>query len=92
MGFANNIGKYHLGRTIGEGTFAKVKMAVDSTTGHHVAIKIIDKHMVMQSNLEYQVNFHLVFLFLFWLFPLWEVSLIPTTPNMLLYNTFETLI
>lgn len=56
MGFATTIGKYHLGRTIGEGTFAKVKLAVDTTDGHHVAIKIIDKAMVMESNLKYQAN------------------------------------
>ncbi|XP_015582860.1 CBL-interacting serine/threonine-protein kinase 21 [Ricinus communis] len=56
MGFANNIGKYHLGRTIGEGTFAKVKLAVDSITAHYVAIKIIDKHMAVESNLKSQVQ------------------------------------
>lgn len=57
MGFAaNNIGKYKLGRTIGEGTFAKVKLAVDSTNGQYVAVKIIDKHMVLESNLKYQVQ------------------------------------
>ncbi|XP_021277632.1 CBL-interacting serine/threonine-protein kinase 21 [Herrania umbratica] len=56
MGLATTIGKYQLGRTIGEGTFAKVKLAVDTTNGHHVAIKIIDKTMVMESNLKYQVQ------------------------------------
>ncbi|WCJ42405.1 CBL-interacting protein kinase 21 [Euphorbia peplus] len=55
MGYANNIGKYHLGRTIGEGTFAKVKLAVNSITNNYVAIKIIDKHMVIESNLKSQV-------------------------------------
>ncbi|GMI97552.1 SNF1-RELATED PROTEIN KINASE 3.4, CBL-interacting protein kinase 21 [Hibiscus trionum] len=53
---ATSVGKYQLGRTIGEGTFAKVKLAVDTTTGRHVAIKIIDKAMVMGSNLKYQVQ------------------------------------
>ncbi|KAM3714518.1 hypothetical protein ACJW30_01G341000 [Castanea mollissima] len=53
---AHNIGKYKLGRTIGEGTFAKVKLGVDSTNGQYVAIKIIDKHMVLESNLKYQVQ------------------------------------
>ncbi|XP_022730486.1 CBL-interacting serine/threonine-protein kinase 21-like isoform X2 [Durio zibethinus] len=56
MGFATTIGKYQLGRTIGEGSFAKVKLAVDTITGHHVAIKIIDKAMVMESNLKHQVQ------------------------------------
>ncbi|KAJ8750757.1 hypothetical protein K2173_015938 [Erythroxylum novogranatense] len=56
MGFLHHIGKYQLGRTIGEGTFAKVKLAMDTTNGHHVAIKIIDKNMVMESNLKNQVQ------------------------------------
>ncbi|XP_038699219.1 CBL-interacting serine/threonine-protein kinase 21-like isoform X1 [Tripterygium wilfordii] len=56
MGFENNIGKYRLGQTIGEGTFAKVKLAVDTTNGSKVAVKIIDKQMVVESNLKYQVK------------------------------------
>ncbi|GAB2218257.1 hypothetical protein Droror1_Dr00001476 [Drosera rotundifolia] len=56
MGYAGNIGKYKLGRTIGEGTFGKVKMAKNSVSGEMVAIKIIDKVMVMENNLIYQVQ------------------------------------
>ncbi|KAB5514417.1 hypothetical protein DKX38_028323 [Salix brachista] len=56
MGRGNNIGKYQLGRTIGEGTYAKVKLAVDSTNGRPVAIKIMDRKMVMQSDLRNQVQ------------------------------------
>ncbi|XP_041019064.1 CBL-interacting serine/threonine-protein kinase 21 [Juglans microcarpa x Juglans regia] len=57
MGFApNSIGKYKLGRTIGEGTFAKVKLAIDSTNGQYVAAKIIDKKMVTESDLKCQVQ------------------------------------
>lgn len=56
MGFPNNIGKYQIGRTIGEGMFAKVKLAVDTTNGRYVAIKTIDKRMVMESNLMFQVQ------------------------------------
>ncbi|KAJ6698737.1 CBL-INTERACTING SERINE/THREONINE-PROTEIN KINASE 21-RELATED [Salix purpurea] len=56
MGYGNNLGKYQVGRTIGEGTFAKVKVAVDTTNGHHVAIKIMDKNMVMESDLKNQVQ------------------------------------
>ncbi|PKI59862.1 hypothetical protein CRG98_019744 [Punica granatum] len=52
----NNIGKYQFLRTIGGGTFAKVKLAVDSTNNQYVAIKVIDKHMVMESNLKSQVQ------------------------------------
>lgn len=50
------IGKYHLVRTIGEGTFAKIKLAINTINGEKVAIKIIDKHMIKQNNLIYQVS------------------------------------
>lgn len=57
MGHGNNcLGKYSLGRTVGEGTFAKVKLAVDGSNGSQVAIKIIDKQMVTDSNLKYQAS------------------------------------
>lgn len=56
MGFATSIGKYHLGRTIGEGNFAKVKLAVNTETNKNVAVKIIDKKMVLQNKLMYQVS------------------------------------
>lgn len=49
------IGKYELGRTIGEGTFAKVRFAKNMETGDHVAIKILDKAKVQKHNLVEQV-------------------------------------
>ncbi|RWW27876.1 hypothetical protein GW17_00007675 [Ensete ventricosum] len=55
MGYPTTIGKYHLKRTIGEGTFAKVKLGVDRETNANVAVKIIDKAMVVQNKLMYQV-------------------------------------
>ncbi|CAN6450216.1 unnamed protein product [Victoria cruziana] len=55
MGVATMIGKYQLGKTIGEGTFAKVKIAVNVQTGQQVAMKIIDKQMIMESKLMHQV-------------------------------------
>ncbi len=80
MGFsANNIGKYKLGRTIGEGTFAKVKLAVDSTNGQYVAVKIIDKQMVLESNLKYQVNFDFFLCSLFLSPPLWKGFIVRST-------------
>ncbi|KAG9456009.1 hypothetical protein H6P81_000517 [Aristolochia fimbriata] len=56
MGYGGNVGKYQLGRTIGEGTFAKVKLGLDSQTGQSVAIKIIDKRMVVHNKLMDQVK------------------------------------
>lgn len=37
------IGNYVLGRTIGKGTFAKVKEGIHSLTSEAVAVKILDK-------------------------------------------------
>ena len=50
------IGKYELGRTIGEGTFAKVKFARNSETGEPVAIKILDKEKVLKHKMAEQVS------------------------------------
>ncbi|GER41050.1 CBL-interacting protein kinase [Striga asiatica] len=50
------IGKYEMGRTIGEGTFAKVKFARNSENGHPVAIKILDKDKVLKHKMAEQVN------------------------------------
>lgn len=50
------IGKYEVGRTIGEGTFAKVKFARNSETGEPVAIKILDKDKVLKHKMADQVN------------------------------------
>ncbi|KAF0906117.1 hypothetical protein E2562_009112 [Oryza meyeriana var. granulata] len=56
MGFVESIGRYRVGRTIGAGTFAKVRLAVDVDTGGTVAVKVIDKRMVLRNNLMYQVK------------------------------------
>lgn len=45
------VGKYELGRTIGEGTFAKVRIAKNTESGDHVAIKILDKVKVQKHGL-----------------------------------------
>ncbi|KAI7752653.1 hypothetical protein M8C21_033238 [Ambrosia artemisiifolia] len=42
------VGKYEVGRTIGEGTFAKVKFARNSETGEPVALKILEKEKVLK--------------------------------------------
>lgn len=50
------IEKYQLGKTLGRGTFSKVKLAVDTTDNSHWAIKIIDRKMVKQENMEAQLK------------------------------------
>jgi 5'-AMP-activated protein kinase catalytic alpha subunit len=50
------IGKYELGRTIGEGTFAKVRIAKNTESGDHVAIKILDKVKVQKHGLVEHVS------------------------------------
>lgn len=56
MVLVESIGKYRVGRTIGEGSFAKVKLAVDTETGGTVAVKVIDRSTVLRNNLMYQVK------------------------------------
>lgn len=34
------VGKYEIGKTIGEGTFGKVKLAINTETGDRMAIKV----------------------------------------------------
>ncbi|CAA6662300.1 unnamed protein product [Spirodela intermedia] len=56
MGYGVRVGRYQVGKTIGEGTFAKVKMAVDTENGKSVAIKVLDKKMVVENRLMQQVK------------------------------------
>jgi len=46
-----HIGKYRLGKTIGKGNFAKVKLARHLPTGRECAIKIIDKSQLNHQSL-----------------------------------------
>ena len=57
MGYGMRLGKYQVGKTIGEGTFAKVKVASNTETGQTVAVKILDKKMVIENKLMHQVPF-----------------------------------
>ncbi|KAJ9146641.1 hypothetical protein P3X46_028879 [Hevea brasiliensis] len=50
------VGKYEVGRTIGEGTFAKVKFARNSETGEPVALKILDKEKVLKNKMAEQIK------------------------------------
>lgn len=49
------VGKYELGRTLGEGSFAKVKFAKNVETGDFVAIKIVDRDQVLRHKMVEQV-------------------------------------
>lgn len=49
------VGRYELGRTLGEGTFAKVKFARNIENGENVAIKILDKDKVLKHKMISQV-------------------------------------
>ena len=48
MKLKNRIGKYELGRTMGEGSFGKVKRAINVETRQSYAVKIFDKEKVFQ--------------------------------------------
>lgn len=47
---SKKVGNYLLGKTLGEGSFAKVKEAVHIPTGEKVAVKIIDKKKSMEDS------------------------------------------
>uniref|UniRef100_I1JS30 non-specific serine/threonine protein kinase n=1 Tax=Glycine max TaxID=3847 RepID=I1JS30_SOYBN len=49
------VGKYELGKTIGEGSFAKVKFARNVQNGNYVAIKILDRKHVLRLNMMEQL-------------------------------------
>ena len=50
------VNSYKLIKTLGRGTFGKVKLAENMDTGELVAMKIIDKHEVRAQNLGPQVK------------------------------------
>eukprot|EP00752_Nemacystus_decipiens_P018274 g16395.t1 len=50
------VGKYQVGKTIGEGTFGKVKLAVNTETGEKMAIKVLDKSIIQRQNMGAQVK------------------------------------
>jgi serine/threonine protein kinase len=49
------VGKYEVGRTIGEGTFAKVKFAQNTETGESVAMKVLDRATIIKHRMVDQV-------------------------------------
>jgi len=44
---SRRIGSYRIGRTIGSGTFGKVKLATHELSGEPVAIKILEKERIV---------------------------------------------
>ncbi|CAH1454525.1 unnamed protein product [Lactuca virosa] len=50
------LGKYEIGRTLGEGNFGKVKFAKDVQTGHPFAVKILEKTRIKNLNFSDQIK------------------------------------
>lgn len=50
------VGKYEIGKTLGEGSFAKVKFARNVETGDNVAIKVLDKDQVLRHKMVEQIK------------------------------------
>lgn len=62
------VGKYEVGRTIGEGNFAKVKFAQNLETGENVAVKVMAKSTILKHKMVNQVykdySFPMIYLYL----------------------------
>lgn len=52
----SRIGNYEFGKTLGKGTFGKVKEAIHIPTGEKVAIKIIDKNSIEDEDDEIRIQ------------------------------------
>lgn len=50
------VGRYEIGKTLGEGSFAKVKYARNSDTGESVAIKVLDRDHVLRHKMVEQIK------------------------------------
>lgn len=50
------VGKYEIHNTLGEGTFGKVKRALNVETNEWVAIKVLDKEKIQKQNMGSQVK------------------------------------
>ncbi|XP_074583168.1 CBL-interacting protein kinase 8-like [Curcuma longa] len=50
------VGKYEVGRTIGEGNFAKVKFAQNTETGESVAMKVLDRATIIKHKMVDQIK------------------------------------
>lgn len=52
----NRIGKYQIVKTLGEGSFGKVKLAYHTTTGQRVALKIINRKTLAKSDMQGRIE------------------------------------
>mmetsp|Transcript_30797 Transcript_30797/g.117848 ORF Transcript_30797/g.117848 Transcript_30797/m.117848 type:complete len:448 (-) Transcript_30797:1565-2908(-) len=50
------VGRYQLTTTIGQGTFGRVKLGIDTTTGEEYAVKIMNKHDIVERELTTNVR------------------------------------
>ena len=50
------VGKYQLGRTLGEGNFGKVKFAMSLDSGQSFAVKILEKTRIVDCRITDQVS------------------------------------
>ena len=53
---AQRLGQYHVIKTLGEGSFGKVKLAVHQVTGQKVALKIISRRKLMARDMAGRVE------------------------------------
>ena len=56
MAAKKQVGKYEIGRTLGEGTFGKVKHAVHVSSRVEVAIKVLDKERIQKQSMGSQIK------------------------------------
>ncbi|GAB4825641.1 CBL-interacting serine/threonine-protein kinase 1 [Ancistrocladus abbreviatus] len=50
------LGKYELGKTLGEGNFGKVKLAINLQTGNPFAVKILEKDKILHLKISDQIK------------------------------------
>ncbi|XP_044978075.1 CBL-interacting protein kinase 21-like [Hordeum vulgare subsp. vulgare] len=53
---AMRMGKYEMGRTLGEGHFGKVRLARHADTGRPFAIKILDREHILAMKIDEQIK------------------------------------
>lgn len=66
------LGKYELGRTLGEGNFGKVRFAKNTDSGQPFAVKIIEKNKIIHLNITNQVSSSKLHLSLTFMLPLYD--------------------